>query len=296
MLLIGLVASLMFLYSFQSLFTRLYAAHYAGPDKAQATPVMTVCYGIFIAAASFLVGGMSFSPSWQTVLFALLNAGMLILYNASMIEGGNRGSYSFLMVCSMFGSILVPLTVSVCMLGEALTTLKVFSVVLMLLSLVLMNLPVRAVRSASKSYYGWCIALFSSNGLFGAINTLQTNVMNGAERTEMLTILYLASALAVIVNAQVQGKGRELAAGFRMGKKAGLFLLITCLSATGAANLLLYVLTLMDSGVFYTILSGAVLVLSILYSLILFKEKPTAAQLLGMAIAVGSIVLINLPA
>ena len=40
----------------------------------------------------------------------------------------------------------------------------------------------------------------------------------------------------------------------------------------------------------------AVLVLSILYSLILFKEKPTWEVILGMVIAVASIVLINIPA
>ena len=105
MVLIGLVGLMVLFFSFQSLFTRLYSAHYAGPDAGKATSVFSVCYGVFIAAASFLLGGMTFAPSWQTVLFGLLNAAMLILYNTSMIEAGNRGSYSFLMVSSLFGGI-----------------------------------------------------------------------------------------------------------------------------------------------------------------------------------------------
>ena len=120
--------------------------------------------------------------------------------------------------------------------------------------------------------------------------------MDGAQRTEMLTILYLGSALAVIVTEGVKGQGKQLLSGFKMGKTSALFLLITCLSATAAANLLLYILTQMSSSVLYTIDSGAVLVLSILYSLILFKEKPTWEVILGMVIAVASIVLINIPA
>jgi multidrug transporter EmrE-like cation transporter len=52
----------------------------------------------------------------------------------------------------------------------------------------------------------------------------------------------------------------------------------------------------MSSSVLYTIDSGAVLVLSILYSLILFNEKPTWEVVVGMVIAVASIVLINVPA
>jgi len=296
MVLIGLVAMMSLLFSFQSLFTRLYSANYAGPDAATATPVFSVVYGVFIAAASFLLGGMTFAPSWQTVLLGLLNAGMLVLYNTSIIEAGNRGSYSFLMVASMFGGILVPMAIGLLFLGETLSGLQVIAVLMMLVSLVLMNVRTISFKGASRSYYIWCIVLFFANGLYGAINNLQTQVMDGAQRTEMLTILYLCSALAAIGMEVFRGQGKQLADGFRMGRKSAVFLVITCLSATAAANLMLHILTLMPSSVLYTIDSGAVLVLSILYSLVLFKEKPAWEQVAGMVIAVVSIVLINIPA
>jgi len=296
MVLIGLVAMMSLLFSFQSLFTRLYSANYAGPDAAKATPVFSVVYGVFIAAASFLLGGMTFAPSWQTVLLGLLNAGMLVLYNTSIIEAGNRGSYSFLMVASMFGGILVPMAIGLLFLGETLSGLQVIAVLMMLVSLVLMNVRTISFKGASRSYYIWCIVLFFANGLYGAINNLQTQVMDGAQRTEMLTILYLCSALAAIGMEVFRGQGKQLADGFRMGRKSAVFLVITCLSATAAANLMLHILTLMPSSVLYTIDSGAVLVLSILYSLVLFKEKPAWEQVAGMVIAVVSIVLINIPA
>ncbi len=296
MLLIVMVTLMILFFSFQSLFTRLYSANYAGPDAGKATPVFSVCYGVFIALASFLVGGMTFAPSWQTILLGLLNAGMLIFYNTSIIEAGNRGSYSFLMVASMFGGILVPMAIGLLFLGETLSGLQVVAVVMMLISLVLMNVRTISFKGASRSYYIWCIVLFFANGLYGAINNLQAQVMNGAERTEMLTILYLASALAAIATELVKGQGKQLVQGFKMGRKSAIYMVITCLSATAAANLLLYILTLMSSSVLYTIDSGAVLVLSILYSLILFKEKPTWEVVLGMLVAVASIVLINIPA
>ena len=296
MYLVVLVSLMILFFSFQSLFTRLYSANYAGPDAGKATSVFSVCYGVFIAAASFLLGGMTFAPSWQTILLGLLNAGMLILYNTSIIEAGNRGSYSFLMVASMFGGILVPMAIGLIFLGETLSGLQIVAVLMMLVSLVLMNVRSISFKGASKSYYLWCIALFFANGLYGAINNLQTQVMDGAQRTEMLTILYLCSALAVIITECVQGQGKQLLSGFKMDKKSVLFMVITCLRATAAANLLLNILTLMSSSVLYTIDSGAVLVLSILYSLILFKEKPTWEVVLGMVIAVASIVLINIPA
>ncbi len=297
MVLIGLVALMILFFSFQSLFTRLYSANYAGPDASKATPVFSVCYGVFIAAASFLLGGMTFAPSWQTILLGLLNAFMLVLYNTSIIEAGNRGAYSFLMVASMFGGILVPMAIGQFFLGETpLTALQIVAVLMMLTSLVLMNVRTISFKGASRSYYIWCIALFFANGLYGAINNLQTQVMDGAQRTEMLTILYLCSALTAFGMEAFRGQGKQLIEGFRMGKKSAFFLVITCLSATAAANLLLYILTLMESSILYTIDSGAVLVLSIIYSLVLFKEKPTWEQVVGMVIAVASIVLINIPA
>ena len=297
MVLVGLVALMILFFSFQSLFTRLYSANYAGPDASKATPVFSVVYGVFIAVASFVVGGMTFAPSWQTILLGLLNAGMLVLYNTSIIEAGNRGSYSFLMVASMFGVILVPMAIGQFFLGETpLTGLQITAVLMMLASLVLMNVRTISFKGASKSYYIWCLALFFANGLYGAINNLQTVVMDGAQRTEMLTILYLCSALAAIGMEAFRGQGKQLVEGFKMGKKSAIYLIITCLSATAAANLLLYILTLMESSILYTIDSGAVLVLSIIYSLVLFKEKPTWEQVVGMVIAVASIVMINIPA
>jgi len=295
MVLIGLVLLMILFFSFQALFTRLYSANYAGPDAGKASSVFSVCYGVFIAAASFLLGGMTFAPSWQTVLLGLLNACMLILYNRSMIEAGNRGSYSFLMIASLFGSILVPTAVGTLFLGETLSGLQVAAMGLMLVSLVLMNVRTISFKGASGSYYIWCIVLFLTNGFYGAINNLQTQVMDGAQRTEMLTILYLCSALAVLAAEAFRGQGKQLMQGFRMGGKSALCLLITCISATAAANLLLYILTQMDSSILYTIDGGGVLVLSILYSLLLFKEKPNREQIIGMVIAVISIVLINLP-
>ncbi|MGN1020388.1 MAG: EamA family transporter [Aristaeellaceae bacterium] len=295
MVLVILVTLMIVFFSLQSLFTRLYAANYAGPDKGSATAVFSVCYGVLVAAASFFLGGMSFAPSWQTVLLGLINAGMLVLYNTSIIEAGNRGSYSFTMVSCMFGGILVPMAVGVIFLGERLTALQILAVALMLVSLVLMNMQSFSLKGASRSYYLWCIALFLANGLYGTINNLQTQVMNGAQRTEMLTILYLGSALAVIAMEAVRGRSRQLREGFRMGRKSWLYVILACVSATAAANLMLYILTRMDSSILYTIDSGAVLVLSMLYALALFREKPTRAQSVGMAAAVVSIVLISMP-
>ena len=289
-----LVALMVLFYSFQSLFTRLYSAHYKGPDQTQAATVFSICYGLFIALATLIAGGFAFAPGWPTWLLGLVNAFMLLLYNRSMIEAGNRGSYSFLMVSDMFGGILVPMAFGVLLLGERLSRLQGAAVVLMLVSLVLMNARGISLKGSSGAYYLWCALLFMANGLYGTIMNLQAEIMDGAQRTEMLTILFAASALGAALPELIRGDAARLREGFRMGRKSLLFLLICCACATAAANLLLYILARMDSSILYTIDSGAVLVLSMLYSLLLFKERPKPEQVLGMVTAVVSIVLINI--
>ncbi len=281
-------------FSFQSLFTRLYSASYPAERANQATPVFSIVFGAVVAVASLVVGGFSFAPSWQTILLGVLTAAMLMLYNRSMIEAGNRGSYAFLMIAAMFGGILGPMFVGVCFLGEVLAAHQLFAVALMLVSLVLMNARGIEFKGATKAYYLWCIALFVANGMFGTLMNLQAKVMAGAQRTEMLTILYGMSALASGVGELARGRGKDLAEGFKMGPKAAIFLVLCCASATAAANLQLYILSQMDSAIYYTISDGSVLVVSILFSLVLFKERPRWEQVIGMLLAVGSIVLINL--
>ena len=286
------VTLMVVMFSLQSLFTRLYSAHYAGADKTQAVTVFSMAYGVLIAAASWVAGGFAFAPGWQTWLLALLNAGMLALYNQSMIEAGNRGSYAFLMMAGMFGGILVPLAADVLLLGVALSTAQALAVVLMLVSLVLMNAQGFSLRAQGRGYYGWCAALFLSNGLYGTIMDVQARVMAGAQRTEMLIILFAASAVAAALPKARQW--RRVASGFRMGRRAAAYLLACCACATAAANLLLWLLPRMDASVLYTIDNGGVLVLSLCYAMLLFGEKPKAVQLAGMALALVSIGVMNL--
>ncbi|MBQ4452257.1 MAG: hypothetical protein II912_07785 [Clostridia bacterium] len=289
-----LVALLVALYSFQSLFTRLYTRQYQGNNAEMAAPVFSVCYGSFIALVSLIAGGFSFSPSWRTWLFGLAGGAVLLLYNVSMIESGKRGSYSFLMISSMFGGILIPLAAGVLFMGERLSALQICAVALMLLALAVMNSRGLSVRGAAPKYLLWCALLFAANGLYGTLMNAQATLLNGAESAEMLVILYGSSVLLAVGREHALGRRKELRDGFHMGKGAVWMLLICCASATAAARLLLWVLARMDSGILYTVENGGVLTLSILYSILLFRERPSAWQALGMLMALASVVMIGL--
>ncbi|MBQ6646457.1 MAG: hypothetical protein IJM56_07235 [Clostridia bacterium] len=289
-----LVALMVVLFSFQSLFTRLYSRAYAGPDADHSTAVFSVCYGLFIALCSLASNGLNFHPTGYTWLFAAINALVLLLYNTSMIRGGNLGSYAFLMLSSLFGGIVLPLIVGVAFLGEKMSALQWTAVAVMFAAIVLMNSKGLNLSKTSRGYYLWCALLFFANGMYGVIMNLQVNKLNGSESSEMLVILFALSALFAFILEAAGGRESELIRGFRMGKTAALWLLLCCASAFAAARLMLYLLSQMQSGLLYTIDNGGVLALSFLYSIFLFKEKPSRLQLLGMLLAAASVIMLNL--
>ena len=289
-----LLALMVVLFSFQSLFTRLYSKSYAGVDKSAATPVFSVCYGLFIALCSWVAGGFGFHASWQTWLFGLLNALILLLYNTSMIKSGNLGSYAFLMLSSLFGGIVIPLIAGTAFLGERMSLLKWTAAALMLAAVLLMNSKGLTLKNAARGYFFWCALLFLANGLYGTVMNFQVRNLNGQEGSEMRVILFAFSALLAFLAEALQGRGRKLIGGFAMGKKAGLWLAACCVSAFAAVRLLMYLLSKMQTGIVHTINNGGVLVLSLLYAIVLFGEKPNRLQYLGMALAAASIVMLSL--
>lgn len=291
-----LLVCMTLLFSWQSPCARLYTENYAGPRKGDASNVYAMFYGAVIAVLSLAVNGFRFDASLPTLLLGLVNGGVLIVYTTSLVHASVLGPYSFLMLCSLTGGLMVPMVCSTLFMGESLTGLQLFAVGLMLLAFVGMNLQGLSFKGQKpkKAFFLWCGALLLSNGFYGQLINIQQSYTGGAERAEMVVVTYATTAIAVFL-WRLAAKSKELAGGFKMGKKSLLFACLACLIATTATNLLVYLITALESvTVLFAINNGGVLLLSGVYSLLVFHEKPTASQIAGMALALVSIVLLNL--
>ena len=267
-----LVTLLVVLYSFQSLFLKLFSAKYPAEKSALASTVFNISYGAFAGITTLCAMGFRFSASKVTLICGLVNAVTLLCYTVSMIPAILKGSYAFQMIAMLFGGIVVPMLHSVIFLGDRLSLLQCLAVALMLVSFVLMNLQGLSLKGSGKSFLLWCLALFFSNGMI------------------VLTYLGMAVLCALFQGAK-DAKG--LARGFKMPARPLIFLLACCLCATLASHLLLYVLTLVDTTVLYTIDNGGVLALSVLYSCVLFREKLNRYQIAGIALSLASIIMLS---
>ncbi len=290
-----LLAVMTVLFSWQSPCARKYTEHYAGPRAGDASNVYSMVYGTVIALLTFAINGFRFAPRLSTVLLGLLCGLALIGYTTSLVKASSRGPYSFMMLSSLAGGLLVPMLYDMLFRGERLSAIQFFGVGLLLASAAVMNLQGLSFRGGkpARSYFPYCLLLFLSNGSYSQLMNLQQGITGGPERAEMIIVTYSFTALGVLVFWLLR-RPKDLPSAFRMGRTALLWALAACAICTSATNMLLYLLSIMPSAtILYAIDSGGVLALSGFYALFIFHEKPTPSQIVGLCMAVTSVVILN---
>lgn len=287
-----LLAVLTLLHSFQTLFCTLYTSRYAG-KKELASPVFCVLQSIVIALFTWVYSGFVKEASLLTILFGVLNALMLFGFNTSLIKAGAKGSYAFMNMMLLFGGILVPLFYAVLFVdGESLSYLQILAIVLMLLAFVLMNIKEIRLKGTRPVYYIYCLLLFLTNGFYGTLLKMQS-IYRPEQKDAMVVISYAIMGVIALVQLIGTEKGHTLKA-FSLGKKAVLPLILSLVSSALAINVLTRVMPLADTATLFTVDNGGVLVLAAAYSFLIFREKPNLTKVLGMVLAIASIVILSL--
>ena len=288
-----LVAIMVFLYSLQSLFCKMFSEKHDCGSAALTSTVFSICFGGIAGFATLVINGFRINPAPITLLCGLLNALMLLIYNTAMVQASRKGSYSFQMISMLFGGSVLPMIYGALFLNERFTALQWIALAMMLVSFVLMNLKGLSLKGSSKSFLLWCLTLFLSNGFYSILMNVQQLSMEGAQRNEMIILSYLGMAVLYAAVQAIKDR-KALVRGFKIPRKPLLYLFICCGSATIAVHMVMYILTLVDATILYTIDNGGVLVLSVLYSCILFKEKLSKVQIIGILMATAGIVMLSL--
>ena len=239
-----LLAVLIILYSFQSLFLRLYNASRNGQGEMQFSVVYGLCAGICTLA----INGFVYAPSWITVLLGVINAGVLLTYNISMGRAGSLGSYAFMMICVLTGGILVPMVYDAVYLKNSFNIVQLIAVALMIAAFIVLNLDGIKEKKSGK-YLLFCCILFFANGAYGIFMNLQQKLMEFTQRNEMIITTFLGTGIVTAIMAAVKSP-RELISGFRMSAKSAAFMMGSAISATIAVNMMLYALNIANGNTY----------------------------------------------
>lgn len=286
-----LIILIVLLYSLQTLFCTLYTNKY--PGKAEnASPVFCVLESVAIAVFTWAWIGFKFEMSPVTLLLSVLNAVALFGYNTSLIKASARGSYAFLNVSLLFGGILVPLLYTTAFLGDTLSWYQYLAIGLMLVSFVLMNYKEIKLKDTPWTYYIFCALLFICNGMYGTLLKVQSDY-DVSQKNEMIILTYGIMGVIAFIQLAFKEK-KDTFKAFRMSKKAILPLVLCLASAALAINILVLVIPMVNTAVLYTVENGGVLLLSVIYSFIFFKEKPQLITVIGMITAAVSITVLSI--
>lgn len=278
-----LITAVILLYTMQNLFCRIYTGHYPG-EKRNASPVYTVISGYTVALITVCFAGFQFSAKPLTVLLAVLNAAALIGYNAFIVKASQTGSYSILMVFAIAGGIAVPALVARIAFGDPLSLLKALCILVIFASVYMVSYKKEEQTEEKKKtraiFLLVCTALAICNGAYGALLDIQQRITGQSEKEEMVIMTFLIAATAAALQLVFSERGKTLSA-FRQNKLSCVFLISCAIVAALAINVMVYILRLVDVTVLYTFDNSGVMVLSVLASWLLFKEKLLPVNVIG---------------
>lgn len=290
----AMIVACIFCYTFQGLFGKMYSASYTGAEN-DATPVFSTLYGVIVGVSVFaVVMGFRFEASLATWGLGIANGLMLFLYNLGVIKASRTGPFSLQSIFRLFGGVVMPMLFSTLFWGDKLTVLQIIGIVVMLASFVVINLDGNALKGVKKGYAGWVALLFIVNGLYGTLMAGQQRVMAGAQGNEMIVITFVSSALISLISLVFNRKKDTLKAFSMPAKAWGNAIGAGIVAALAVVQLMILINRVESLAVFYTIENGMVLVLTVVMSAILFKEKLNRNVIIGIVMSVVSLALLSL--
>ena len=287
-----LITSVIVLYSFQTLFQTLYSKHYTkGASLAGSVFCFIESMVIFLVTLAF--NKFKIHLSVPTIVLGVLNAIMLYVFNIGVIQGTRLGSYAFLNMILVFGSILVPAFYSLVVLKDPFRWYMWVGLILMLVSITLMNIKGVSLKGSQKLYYLFLVLLFFSNGFYCTFLKVQ-EVKTPLESKEMIMLTFLLTMIPAGISLLRAHKKDPSVEMFKMNKKAALFLALALLSAALAINVLILIMPMINVVVLFVVQAGGSMLLSFLYSVVLFKEKMDFIKVAGVICAIISMTLMSL--
>lgn len=280
-----LILLLISIYTGQSFFCKLYTKRYPGDPEAT-TPVFSVVSGLLtaLAAFGFALFSLPFHWNWQIIAMGVANSIILALYNHAMVKASECGPYSIQMSLMLSGGILLPAFISY-VYGEGLKPLGWLFVAVIVVSVFLVSKKKdERLFSGNGRFWLFCLVLFITNGLYGAILAHQgAYEATAASKNELIICTFGLSGLINFVLGLIRRK-RKFLSDFKQSRSS-LLLLLLCSLCTSSAIILLA--ALINNGINTTLLftfdNAGVLFFSVVCSAIILKERLSVLNWIGCA-------------
>ena len=254
---------------------------------------LSMCF--ISSAASILplmmIGGFDFTITPFTLIMACAGALNSILFTYCSIMALGKINLSLYALFSMLGGMVLPFVQGILFFGEPLTVAKAVCLAFIIAALVI------SVKPEGKGMGGaiYYIGIFTLNGMSGVISKIFVSAeyaKASSEAYSMWGAIVSASLSGVIILVLIL-------AGRSAGRESWLSVLVA--SGNGVtnkiANLFLVIsLGFVDSSLQYPLVTGGVMIVSALISLLDREKKVKMRELVSVAVAfVGTLALFAIP-
>ena len=108
--------------------------------------------------------------------------------------------------------------------------------------------------------------------------------MAGLESADMIIVTFASSSVLAFILLLITA-GRNAIPGFKQNVKSAVYMIAASVSAAAAVNVLMHALGLINVAVLYAMDNGGVLLISVLFSVVFFKERLSRNKLIGLVLA-----------
>ena len=243
---------------------------------------------VFFAALFFLaISRFDLHFRWEILPYAF---GFALAYGTAVVMillAIKLGSLSLTLLVYSY-SLIIPTFYGLFFLGEEVGLLFYVGLALLFISLFLMN----AKHTGARITLPWIVAVFLAflgNGLCSTVQMVQQKTFNGQYKSEMM-IIALFTVFLVMLTLSLVFQKKEIAPAIRNGGPIA----AACGVTNGLCNLLVMLLAVrMNASLMFPVISAGGILLTVLVSLLLYKEKLSRGQYLALILGTASVVLMN---
>jgi drug/metabolite transporter (DMT)-like permease len=269
--------------SMQSILKKPYSIKTDGKGVFIFNAIVSFFAMLFFAATS---GGLSFNLAvlpysfFFAITFAVASVfGVLAIANGSLSLTSLFTSFS-LMIPTFYGLVFRHDEISVGLIP---------GIVLLAASLILTNFKPEKSQFSVK----WLIFVFmafAGNGLCSVVQSIQQIDFDRQYKNEFMVLSYAMVTVLMLI-ASLFSEKKDIKGCF----KKGWYLAIFCGLFNGMVNLFVILLQgMMPLSVMFPVISAGGIVVTFLVSRFFYKEKLSKLQLIGFALGVASVILLNI--
>lgn len=248
---------------------------------------------VILAAASG-----TFTCAWQTALCAFGYAVIVLSLQSIMIFAMKKGSMATTSLLNLYGMV-IPAIAGPIFWKESFGVLQGIGLGIMIVSVFFLS----GVSTKGEKMSIWPIVLgiacFLFSGLAGLMEKIHQSTPGRSERSVFLAIAYsimlviscivfLSTRKATAETNSVNADGKRKMRFWIVGSLVGL---IT--GAYGSVNL--YLAGNLDSLIYFPVANGGALLLTVLVSVLFFREKPSIKKIIGFVLGLAAVLLLCFP-